>query len=67
MTVEDAGPGFSEEQKLRSELPIESTKPEGMGMGLYLVRTAVENHDGRITFGRSPALGGAEVQVSFPK
>ena len=67
MTVEDAGPGFSEEQKLRSELPIESTKPEGMGMGLYLVRTAVENHDGRISLGHSPTLSGARVEVTFPR
>ena len=67
LTVEDTGPGFSPEQKLISELPIASTKPEGMGMGLYLVRTAVENHRGQISFGRSPTLGGAEVQVSFPK
>jgi signal transduction histidine kinase len=65
--VEDSGPGFSEEQKLRSELPIESTKPEGMGMGLFLVRTAVENHRATITFSRSPTLGGAKVEVTFPK
>ena len=67
ITVEDSGPGFSEEQKQRSELPIESTKPEGMGMGLYLVRTAVENHDGRISLGHSPTLGGARVEITFPK
>jgi len=67
MTVEDSGPGFSEEQKLRSELPVESTKPEGMGMGLYLVRTAVENHDGRVSLGRSSTLGGAKVEVVLPK
>ena len=36
-------------------------------MGLYLVRTAVENHRGRITFSRSPSLGGAKVEVTFPK
>jgi signal transduction histidine kinase len=48
-------------------MPIESTKPEGMGMGLYLVRTAVENHDGRISLGHSPTLGGAKVTVTFPK
>jgi signal transduction histidine kinase len=67
LTVEDSGPGFTEEQKLRSELPIESTKPEGMGMGLFLVRTSVENHQGNISFGRSPALGGARVEVTFPR
>ena len=67
LSVEDSGPGFSPEQQLASELPIESTKPEGMGMGLFLVRTAVENHRGRITFSRSPSLGGASVTVTFPK
>jgi signal transduction histidine kinase len=67
LTVEDSGPGFTEEQKLRSELPIESTKPEGMGMGLFLVRTAVENHRATITFSRSPSLGGAKVEVVFPR
>ena len=67
LTVEDSGPGFTEEQKLRSELPIESTKPEGMGMGLFLVRTAVENHRSSIIFSRSLSLGGAKVEVTFPK
>ncbi len=67
LSMEDSGPGFTEEQKLRSEMPIESTKPEGMGMGLFLARTAVENHRGRITFSRSPSLGGASVTVTFPK
>jgi signal transduction histidine kinase len=67
LAVEDSGPGFTEEQKLRSELPIESTKPEGMGMGLFLVRTAAENHHATITFSRSPSLGGAKVEVTFPK
>jgi signal transduction histidine kinase len=36
-------------------------------MGLYLVRTAVENHRGQISFDRSATLGGAKVQVSLPK
>jgi hypothetical protein len=30
------------------------------------VRTAVENHGGRLEFGRS-ALGGAEVRMTFPR
>ena len=67
LAVEDAGPGFSAEQQLISELPLESTKPEGMGMGLYLIRTVVENHRGRISFGRSPSLGGARVEVTLPR
>lgn len=67
LSVEDSGPGFTREEKIRSALPIESTKPEGMGMGLYLIRTAAENHCGRISFGRSPSLGGARVEVTLPR
>ena len=67
LTVEDSGPGFSGDPQLRMDVPLESTKPEGMGMGLYLIRTAVDNHGGRISFDRSPVLGGARVEVSLPK
>lgn len=67
LSMEDSGPGFTEVQKLRSELPIESTKPEGMGMGLFLVRTAAENHGATVSFSRSSTLGGAKVEVTFPK
>lgn len=67
VTIEDSGPGFTTEDKMRSELPIESTKPEGMGMGLFLARTAAENHRATITFSRSPSLGGAKAEVTFPK
>ena len=67
LKVEDSGPGFAGNHWLRTELPLESSKPEGMGMGLYLIRTAVENHGGRISFDRSPSLGGARVEVTLPK
>ncbi|MBU3666368.1 MAG: ATP-binding protein [Chthoniobacterales bacterium] len=47
------------------EMLLNTSKPEGSGIGLYIVKTAVENHRGTITIGRSP-LGGAEFRITLP-
>jgi signal transduction histidine kinase len=64
----DSGPGFpgnfcgEEGWDLLS-----STKDKGMGIGLFLVQTAVGNHRGKLRIGRSAALGGAEVVIELPR
>ena len=64
LTVGDSGPGWSGAE--RSELPLTTTKDQGSGIGLYVVRMVVQNHRGTLTFGRSP-LGGAEVRLTLPR
>jgi len=64
LVVGDSGRGFPEEAAA-DQLP-ESTKPGGMGLGLFIARTAAENHGARLEIGRSP-LGGAEVRIVFPR
>jgi signal transduction histidine kinase len=64
LTIGDSGPGWSGAE--RAETPLTTTKRGGTGVGLFVVRTAVENHGGRLEFGRS-ALGGAEVRMTFPR
>lgn len=64
IVVADAGPGMSPEQIAAA--PFATSKPDGTGLGLYLVRTCMENHGGTMTVGRS-TLGGAEVRLSFPR
>jgi PAS domain S-box-containing protein len=64
LVVGDSGRGFPEEATA-DQLP-DSTKPGGTGLGLFIVRTAAENHGARLEIGRSP-LGGAEVRIIFPK
>jgi PAS domain S-box-containing protein len=59
----DAGPGMSPEQIAAA--PFATSKTDGSGLGLYLVRTCMENHGGTVTIGRSP-LGGAEVRLRLP-
>ena len=64
LTIGDSGPGWTGAEL--SDTPLTSTKKGGTGIGLYVIRTAVQNHRGTITFGRSP-LGGAEVRLKFPR
>ncbi|MFQ6539185.1 MULTISPECIES: CHASE domain-containing protein [Aphanothece] len=65
LDVEDDGPGFPQSMREIEALVLSSDKPEGMGIGLFLVKCAVENHQGTIELGRSP-LGGARVVIGFP-
>ena len=63
VVVGDDGPGWSGEE--RDATPLSTTKPQGTGIGLYIVRTVVRNHGGKVSLRRSP-LGGAEVRLRLP-
>jgi len=63
LTVGDSGPGWPGGSL--DDVLVSSTKPQGSGVGLFVVRTAVENHRGTLTVGRSP-LGGAEFRIVLP-
>ena len=63
--VSDNGVGLTEE-KLAEIVQIgESTRPEGLGLGLSIVRDLVELHEGKIEFSLTPA-GGLVVRVTLP-
>jgi two-component system sensor histidine kinase DctS len=48
--VTDCGPGIPEEVQQQLFTPFFTTKPEGMGLGLSLCRTVVEQHGGFLGF-----------------
>jgi signal transduction histidine kinase len=52
LVVSDSGPGPSEEVAASLFEPFVTSKPEGVGLGLAVVRQLVENQQGRITWRR---------------
>lgn len=62
LDVEDDGPGVPEPLRVRIFEGFVTTKKDGLGLGLYAVRTAVEAHGGSIEVARSD-LGGARFVV----
>jgi two-component system sensor histidine kinase DctS len=49
-SVADHGAGISEEVAARLFTPFFTTRPDGMGLGLSLCRTVVEQHGGALAF-----------------
>ena len=63
--VDDTGPGVATAMEGRLFEPFESSKPDGMGMGLSISRTIAESHGGRLEYERS-VLGGARFTILLP-
>ena len=64
--VSDTGAGFSGSDSARLFEAFHTTKPQGMGMGLWISRSIIENHHGRLT--ASPNDGpGATFVIMLPK
>ena len=65
VTVVDSGPGLPPEIIENCFQPFFSTKPEGLGMGLAISRSIIEQHQGRI-WSENRESGGAVVGFSLP-
>jgi C4-dicarboxylate-specific signal transduction histidine kinase len=65
VTVQDSGPGLNSESFDRVFDPFYTTKPNGMGVGLSICRSIVDDHGGRIW--ASPRAGrGATFRFTLP-
>src|SRR5205809_8087169 len=65
VTIADKGPGIATELHQRVFEPYFTTKDDGTGLGLALVRVTLEAHRGAISVGETPG-GGATFAIVFP-
>jgi two-component system, NtrC family, sensor histidine kinase HydH len=65
VVVEDTGPGVDPAIRRRLFEPLVTTKGNGIGLGLALVRRIVEHHGGSIGYQPKPG-GGASFVVNLP-
>jgi signal transduction histidine kinase len=64
-SVRDYGVGISEEKRARLFEQFFTTKAEGLGMGLSIVRSIVESHGGKVTAENADG-GGARFHFTLP-
>ena len=65
LLVEDSGPGVPVQERETIFKAFVSTKDDGIGLGLNIVRDIVTSYGGTIVCRDSAALGGACFDVSF--
>jgi len=63
--VRDCGPGVDPDGVERIFEPFYTTKPDGIGMGLWICRSIIETHGGRLWVTPNPPRG-AVFQFSLP-
>jgi signal transduction histidine kinase len=65
VTIDDNGPGFSDEALRQVFRPFATTKANGTGLGLAIVQKVIVSHNGHITAGNGPH-GGAQFRLRLP-
>jgi len=65
VTIADHGPGIPADVRQRVFEPYFTTKDDGTGLGLALVRVTLEAHRGTISITETPG-GGATFSIVFP-
>ena len=66
LVIRDRGAGLPAGSEDRIFEPFVTTKPTGMGMGLAVARSVVDNHGGSIRAANHPE-GGAVFTISIPE
>src|SRR5215203_4616837 len=66
ISIADTGPGVSEDAAKKIFDPFYSTKDHGMGMGLSIVRTILEAHQGHVEVAKRNGANGAVFRVRLP-
>jgi len=64
VAIRDTGPGIASSDEDKISTPFFSTKDSGMGLGLAISRTIVEDHGGNLTHRSNPG-GGATFEFTL--
>lgn len=65
LTIRDNAGGFSPERLARPFMPLDTTRAQGMGLGLVITRRLLQRQGGDISVDNH-ARGGAEITVRIP-
>jgi signal transduction histidine kinase len=65
VSIRDTGPGLDEAVRARLFQPFASTKATGLGLGLAISRSIIENHGGRLSADSNPD-GGTVFSFTLP-
>lgn len=65
LSVQDSGPGMTNDQLRRAGKPFHTTKPRGLGVGLALARRVIERFGGRLEIDSEPGIG-TTVRLHMP-
>ncbi|MEP7100326.1 MAG: ATP-binding protein [Burkholderiales bacterium] len=65
ISVSDRGPGIADEVARQLFTPFFTTRSDGMGLGLSVCRTIVEQHGGALDFANLRDAGGAILGAGF--
>ncbi len=65
LSVQDTGPGITAEQPEYIFEPFFTTKPTGMGLGLAICRTIVQDHGGSLRLAKT-GLDGSVFEMTLP-
>ena len=65
LSIEDNGPGFSEDILKKAFEPYVTTKSHGTGLGLAIVKKIIEEHEGIIVV-ENIKSGGAHINIQLP-
>src|SRR5690606_31419825 len=66
LAVHDSGPGVTEDAYRALFEPFNTTKPDGMGLGLAISRNLMRAQGGELAYRRSELLGGACLEMRCP-
>ncbi|MDT8385784.1 MAG: ATP-binding protein [Gammaproteobacteria bacterium] len=66
LAIEDRGPGLDAEARALIGKRLYSSKPDGLGLGLYLAHSAIERLGGTIEYGELPEGRGTCTRIGLP-